>query len=219
METKGSLIFKLAKRVTEHPTANEHLRAVQSQLQLANQILFGMFRIMADQNGLAAESLLRTLFEAAVNGVILAKHKDLLDNFIEHGQFTALRLLRFTEVMKEKIDPIVRLTEEDWGRLSPRFKHKEWHMLGTSDSFVEAEFERAMYDKYFRRASAIAHAEPYVTVRRRDETWKHWTVEARPDLWATFAGSAYILGCGVMLHFLKIMDREFRLGIENEVSQ
>jgi hypothetical protein len=219
METEGSLIFKLAKRVAEQPTADEHLRAVQAQLQVANQILFALFRIVADQNGLAAESLLRTLFESAVNGAILAKHKELLGDFIQYGEFTSLRLLRFTDVLKERIDPIIKLTEEDWAKLLPRFKSRDWHSLGTRDSFVEAEFEPMMYDKYFRRASTFAHAEPYVTVRRKDETWKNWTVEARPDLWATFAGSAYVLGCGVMLHLLRIMNREFRLGIDEEVNQ
>lgn len=218
-ETEGSLIYKLAKRVAEQTATDEHRRAVNAQVLFANQIYFAIFRMVADQNGLAAEALLRTLFESAVNCVILAKHKEKLNDFIRYGQFTHLRLLRFNDVMKEVTDALVKATEAEWEKLFAEFKAAEWHKLGTRDSFIEAELEPEMYDKYFRRASAIAHGEPYVTVHRTDATWKNWTVSARPDHWKTLTIGAYVLACYMMLRSLAVVSREFKLGLEEEIKQ
>jgi len=213
-------IFELAKQVAEQSTTDEHFRAIQALLQVANQIFVGIYRMVTDQNGLAAESLLRTLFEAAINGIILAKHKELLNDFIRHGQFTHLRLLRFTNInfAKEKIVALLQATDEDWQKLFAEFKHAEWHKLKTTDSFSEAEMAAELYDKYFRRASAFAHAEPYVVVRKTDETWKNWAVEARSDLWKWSSEGATIHAYFVMCHLLAIISREFKLGLEEELG-
>lgn len=218
-ELEGVMIFNLAKKVAERKTDNEHLKAVQAQVQVANQIYFAIFRMVADQNGLAAESLLRTLFDTAVNCVILAKHKDKLLDFIRNGQFTHLQLIRFTEVVPERVKPLVAATEDDWKILSPEFKSTEWHKLKTRDSFVEAECKPEMYDKYFRRASSYAHGEPFITVRRTDDTWKNWIVEARPENWKILTIGAYGLACDMMLHMLVILNREFKLGIDEEFAK
>jgi hypothetical protein len=172
-----------------------------------------------DQNGLAAESLLRTLFETAINAIILAKHKELLKDFIRQGHFQRLQMLRFTDIGREQIDALIKSTEDDWQKLSAEFKHTDWHKLKTSQSFSEAEMPAGMYDKYFRRASAFAHGEPYVVVRNTDETFKNWTAEAQPDLWKWLAEGATIHAYFVMWHLLAIIDREFKFGLEEVLKE
>lgn len=218
-ELEGVLIYNLARKVAEQTTTDEHFRAVQAQVQVANQIYFAILRMLEEQNGLAAESLLRTLFDAAVNCIILAKHKEKLNDFLRNGQFTHLRLIRFTQVMKQRFEPIIQATEDDWKVLFPEFKDAEWHKLKTRDSFIEAEYKPEIYDQFFRRASAYAHGEPFITVRRTDATWKSWSIEARPQLWKTLTVGAYGLASNAMLHMLAIISREFKLGIEGELAK
>ena len=176
-ELEGVLIYELAKKVAEQKTEDNHFQAVQAQILVTNQIYFAIFRMVADKNGLAAETLLRTLLDSSINCIILAKHKEKLPDFIRNGQFTHLRLIRFAEAMKERFEPMVKATEPDWDPLFKEFKNTDWHKLSTRESFVEAEFKPAMYDQFFRRASAYAHAEPFIVVRRSDNTWKNWTVD------------------------------------------
>ncbi len=218
-ESENLLIYQLAKRVVERKTDSEHLKAVQAQLHATNDIYGGIVRMFADQNGLAAESLLRTLFDAAVNCIILAKHKEKLQDFLRNGQFTHLRLIRFSQVMKERFEPLIKATEKEWEVLFPEFKNTDWHKLGTRDSFIEAEYKPEIYDQFFRRASAYAHGEPYITVRRADKTWQNWTIEARPDLWKTLTVGAYGMASMAMLHMLALLNREFKLGIEEEFAK
>src|SRR6476660_2097928 len=113
-ELEGVLILNLTKKIAEQPPDNEHLKAVQAQILVANQIYFGIFRLIADQNGLAVESLVRTLFESCLNCIILAKHKAKLQDFIRAGQFAYLRLIRFNDVMPETIKLLIAATEKDW---------------------------------------------------------------------------------------------------------
>jgi len=218
MEELEGVIRELSKKVAEQKTDNEPLRAVQAQIAVTNQVYIAICRMVADQNGIAAEALLRTLFDSAINCIVLAKHKEKLKDFIRNGQFTHLRLIRFTDVVPEKIKPLVAATEDDWEALS-EFKSTDWHKLGTKDSFKEAEYEADMYDKYFRRASSYAHAEPYITICPKDKTWKSWGIEVSLVRWKNAAFGVYGLACNAMLHMLAIVNREFKLGIDAEFEK
>ena|ERR1700731_3126394 len=218
-ELEGVLICNLAKKVAERPTDSEHLKAVQAQIMFATQIYFAIFRMVADENGLAAESLLRTLFESAINCIILAKHEEKLVDFIRSGQFAYLRLIRFNDVMPETIKPLIAATENDWNVLFPEFKSTDWHKFKTKDSFAEAEYTAEMYDKYFRRASSYAHAEPYVTVRPKDPKWQSWGIDVNPARWKTLTLGAYGLACDAMLHMLAIVNREFKLALDADFEK
>jgi Family of unknown function (DUF5677) len=143
-------IYKLAERIASKATDDEHFKAVQAQCSVLNQIYVGVMELCAKQNGLAAEALLRTLFETAVTTAVLAKNKNKLNDFIRCGQFIHLRLLRSNTLgppVKETIDKLVALTEEDWKPLFDEFKNNEdWHKLKTKDSFIEAGHKPEIYD-------------------------------------------------------------------------
>ncbi|PYU29552.1 MAG: hypothetical protein DMG31_17060 [Acidobacteria bacterium] len=68
-----------------------------------------------------------------------------------------------------------------------------------------------MYDRYFRRASAIAHGQPYVTVRRGK-------VAARPIAWNNLSMGAANLGRLLMVFLIQIVNREFTLNLKAEIA-
>jgi hypothetical protein len=69
-----------------------------------------------------------------------------------------------------------------------------------------------MYDRYYRRASAIAHGQPYVTVRGGK-------VRARPTAWKNLSIGAENMASLLMLLLLAIVSREFKLGLEKEIAE
>src|SRR6266567_2143418 len=116
-DMEGGEIYKLVEHISGTRTEDEHFHAVQAQCQFVSQIYLGLLHMSAQGNGLAAESLLRTTFESAVNCIILAKHKAKLPDFIRYGQFTDLRLLRFNTLpspIKERVDRLIQATDPDW---------------------------------------------------------------------------------------------------------
>jgi hypothetical protein len=209
----------MAQCVAEQKSEDPHFKAVLAQLTVTNNFYLGLIHMVANENGLAAEALLRSLFDSAVNCIILAKHKEKLQDFLRNGHFMHLRLIRFSDIIKERFTPLLEATEKEWKELIAEFKNTDWHKLGTRDSFVEAEYEPQIYDQFFRRASAYAHAEPFIVVRRPDNTWKNWTIEARPELWKKLGVGVYGMASMAMLHMLAILNREFNLGIEEEFAR
>src|SRR6266480_3646657 len=98
-------IAELAKRVAQQTTEGAHLHAVQAQITFATDIYIGVLQVCSNQNGLAGEALLRTLFEVTASTIILAKHGNKLEDFIRQGRLTELRMMRVIEVpaLKERL--------------------------------------------------------------------------------------------------------------------
>jgi hypothetical protein len=206
-------ILALSKRLAEVPTDDAHHGAVQAQLAFANQIFEGIGSVCEKGNGLSGETLLRTLFEAVSGAIILAKHPEKLGDFIEHGRMTELRMMRVIESppLKERLEATLKATEAEFQRLWAKFNENRWHGLGTKASFADAEFEPSVYDRYYRRASAIAHGQPYVTVR-------HGQVRARPTAWKNLSFGARNMAMLMMVTLLVILNREFKLGVDDDLA-
>jgi hypothetical protein len=213
----------LAKEFASMTPTSDHMNAVQAQVQLTLELFVGLLNEGKTENGVAAEALLRSVFDSVINAVILAKHPEKLGDFIRHGKFSQMRQMRFTTEltpeMQKHVQSIITKTEPDWGALFKEFKNTDWHRLGTRPSFVEAEFNEALYDKYFRPASAYCHAEPYVLVYPADDNWGTWKVGGRGKHWKLHWISAYIVGCYAMIHMMAIMSREFKLGYEEKLKE
>ena len=212
-DSTSAHILELSKQVAEKKTDDRHLAAVQAQIAFANEIFRGIHTVSADRNGLAGEALLRTLFEVVTSAVILAKHCEKLEDFIRHGRFTELRMMRVIEepALKARLASAVAATEAEYQKLYAEFKEQRWHKMGTKDSFPEAEFQPGMYDRYYRRASAISHGQPYETVRGGK-------VEARPVAWKNLSTGAANMGSLLMVLLLAVVSREFKLGLDNEIE-
>jgi hypothetical protein len=208
-----SRIVFLADELSSLPTVDEHLQAVQAQIVVASDIYRGVMRVSSDSNGLAAESLVRTLFEAVTNASILAKHRGFLNDFIRHGRFTELRMTRVIQVkeLREKLAVQIAATEAEFQTLLAEFGDQRWNKMKTTASFAEAEFEPGMYDRYYRRASAIAHAQPYVTAR-------DGKVKTRRAIWDRLSVGAAITAHLLMGHLVTVVNREFKLGYEEKIT-
>ncbi len=155
----------------------------------------------------------RTLFEVTASAIILAKHGNKTKDFVTHGRLTELRMMRVIEEpsLKERLAPIIAATEKEFQELSAEFKEERWHKMRTKESFIEAEFQPGIYDRYYRRASAIAHGQPYETVRGGK-------VEARPAAWGNLSTGAANMASLLMVLLLAIANREFELGLDKEIA-
>src|SRR6266851_5180921 len=109
-------IYRLTERIAALPSDDEHFKAVQAQCLVLNQMYLGVLDLCAKQNGLAAEALLRSLFESGVTTALLAKNKGKLDDFKRYGQFVHLRLLHFNTLgspIKEVVEKLVNQTDAE----------------------------------------------------------------------------------------------------------
>jgi hypothetical protein len=213
MDDISGRIFHFSKHIAETTTTDAHRSAVFAQLAVANQIFDGIDAVCEKENGLSAEALLRTLFEAAANAIILAKHPEKLAEFIGHGRMTELRMIRVIEspALKARLEPSIKATEQEFQELWARYKENRWHGLGTTASFEEAELESNVYDRYYRRASAISHGQPYVVVRKGE-------VRARQTAWKSLSFGARNMAMLMMVTLLTILNREFKLGADGDVK-
>jgi Family of unknown function (DUF5677) len=204
----------IANRIIEAKNEDHpHLQAVQAQIAFAIYIFDGLLRECSNRNGLAGEILLRTLFEAVTSTILLAKHPDSLERFIRHARFTELRILHSisTPELKARVGEEIRNTEAELNALWKEFGENRWHGLKTQASFDEAELPPDFYAKYYRRSSAIAHAQPYVTVREGK-------VGPRRVAWENLAETAPNMARLLMGLLLTILVREFKLNLNDEIA-
>jgi hypothetical protein len=206
-------LIALSTRVIEEKTEDDHFLAVQAEIAVAAEIYKGILQVCQYQNGMAGEALLRTLFEVVTTAIILAKDKNKLKDFFGHARYTELRIIRTIEEpeLRKRLEPTIIATENEYQGLLKEFEYKSWHKMKTKQSFIEAEFQPSFYDKYYRRASAIAHGQPYATVRNGKSA-------ARPSAWRTMAIGAVNMASMMMSNLLAITNREFKLNLENELA-
>src|SRR6185436_7429641 len=152
----------IAKRFIETDFGTDHGKAVQAQVMVTLEVFKGLIVVCSNALGIPAEGLLRTLFDSSISAIILTKHPEKLAAFIRQGSFTHMRMMRSVQinsaVLRQHVDSVVANTEKQYKQLLPEFKNQEWHKLGTKEAFKEAEYEESFYDRYFRPASAYAHA-------------------------------------------------------------
>jgi Family of unknown function (DUF5677) len=205
-------IVQLAAEVSKLPTEDEHLYAVQAQIVVASQIYGGIAQVCANQNGLAGEALLRTLFEVITSAIILAKSRVRLTEFVRHGRFTRLSLMRHmrTGRFEKRLAQEIAATEEEFQKLRAEFGNERWHKMGTTASFTAAEFAEGTYDSFYRRSSVIAHGQPYVTV------W-NGKVDARLMVWERLSAGVVMMSDMLMVIFLSTVIREFKLGLNDKI--
>jgi hypothetical protein len=213
MNEAANKVLGLSKQIAErNDEDDEHRTAVLAQLAFANQLFEGIGSVCEKGNGISAESLVRTLFEALTNMAILAKHPQKLKDFVDHGRMTALRMMRMIEEpeLKKRLEEKINATDAEFQQLWTKFNERPWHGFGTKDSFAEAEFGADTYNRYYRRASAIAHGQPYVTV-------SEGKVRARPTSWKNMSLGAENMAMLMLSTSLTILNRELKLGIDDDL--
>ena len=184
-----------------------------AHLAFANEVFEGITTVCEKGNGISAESLVCTLFETLTGTVILAKHPEKLQDFVEQGRMTELRMMRVIEtpVLKKRLERAVKATDAEFQKLWIKFNERSWHGLNTKEAFAEAEFGTDVYNRYYRRASAIAHGQPYVTAHRGE-------VRARPNAWKRLPVAAENMAMLMLSTSLIVSSRECKLAFDHDLT-
>jgi Family of unknown function (DUF5677) len=202
-------------------SSSEHFRAVQALCGVILDFYLGVLTLVGHQNGLAAQALVRSLFETVVSAIILAKSPHLLSTFLKHGKFTHLRTLHFakSDVNEEAGRRRIALHAKykvELDSLFAEFGENAWHGMKTADSFEAAGFERSLHGRYYRSASAIAHGQPHSVVRV--------TEDGGCSIGRTSMGrmnslyGAYIMSSLIIIHFLEQLNSIFDLNLSQKLA-
>ncbi len=216
-------VLLLAKKMLAVERNGAHFRAVQAQCAVAIEAYTGVIQVVAAENGIAAVSLVRTLLEAVVSAVILAKHQEKLDDFKNHGKWTTFQMARSIPADSRFHSPGVKKFTDDTtpecDALQAYFKPTgNWHLLKTADAFAEAELPENFRGRYYIRVSAIAHGHPFPVVQQFDRESKDWKIQAEPEEWKKWAEKERITSMLLMLHMIERLSRIFALGLESEIA-
>jgi Family of unknown function (DUF5677) len=216
-------VLALANRLLSAGRDDAHFQAVQSQCTSAIEVYTGVLQLVETQNGISAQALVRTLFEAIVGAVILVKHPEMLNDFRNHGKLTALRIARSIprdSPFAKKLQIRRAAASAEYDALYHHFKATgHWHHFKTKASFTEAELPEDFYERYYARASSIAHGNPFVVLQPLDEEAKNWGIQSRPRQWKKWAAQARVLSMLLMLHMVESVARAFALGLGPELRK
>ncbi len=217
-------MFRLAKKVLAVERGCPHFRAVQAQCAFAIEAYTGVLQLVDAQNGVAAVSLGRTLLEAVVSAVILAKHQEKLDDFKNHGKLTTFQMAQSIPSGSRFDSPGLKKfrddTRSECDALKDHFKPtRNWHLLNNSDAFAEAELPEDFRGRYYIRVSAIAHGHPFPVVQQFDKEGKDWKIQAEPEEWKKWAKKERVMSMLLMLHMIGRLSRVFALGLESEIAR
>jgi hypothetical protein len=217
----ASKVETLAKEIMAARRDDAHFKAVQAQCAFSLEVYTGIQCVAAVENGVSAQALLRTLFEAVVGAVILAKHVEMLDDFRNHGKLTALRIVQSfpqDSIFAKKLTTVRDATKAECDALYESFKTGggNWHRMKTTASFTDAEMPDNFYQRFYGPASAVAHGEPYVVVQNLDMEGKNWEIQPRYRVWRHWSGTSQVMSLWLMLHMVERVSQVFSLGVKTE---
>jgi hypothetical protein len=207
--------------ISQMRTSNEHFQAVQVLCEAVREVYLGLLDLIAQQRGLAAQALARTLFQTIVSGVVLIRNPEKLEDFRRHGKYTQLRTLHFSEFnMDEKSrserEELQARHASEIDVLYKEFGEREWHKLATKEAFTAAGFKPDVYDKYYRPASAIAHGQPHAIVTKVGDEWKFRRSNSKN---AHQTIGTYVISGMMLVHFLSEINQHYKLGIEAKLKE
>lgn len=220
---EGEAVLLLAKKLLAVQRDSAHFHAVQAQCAFAIEAYIGVLQVVDAQNGIAAMSLGRTLFGAVVSAVILAKHQEKLDDFKNHGKLTTFQMARSIPSDSRFGSPGLKKfrdeTKSECDALSAYFKPtRNWHRFATTETFDEAELPTGWRGRYYVRASAIAHGDPFPVVQQFDKESKDYKIQAGPEEWKRWTEKERVMSMLLMIHMIERLSRVFALGLESEIA-
>jgi hypothetical protein len=217
---EAEMLQSILLSISQMQAPSEHFQALQVICESAREIYLGLLHLIAQQLGLPAQALARTLFETVVSGVLLARQPEKLEDFRNHGKYTQLRTLHFSEFgLDEKSTAQRKALQAQFApeiaALFAEFGDQNWHKLTAKKAFVAAGFSADLYDKYYRPASAIAHGQPHAMVETVGADWK-FSRSGLKNAHQTIG--TYVVTGIMLLHFLAELNEHFKLGIESSLS-
>jgi len=177
---------------------SEHPRAVLAQCEVAIEHYRGILALVSQKLGLPAESLARNLFELSICTIYLAKHPELLDDFIDFGtniHYEVLAAMSPALLARDKsLLNELEMREFEHDRMVAYFGKKSWHRRSVRELADDTGFG-PLYRTFYKVSSSIAHGDSFILLRRRHLRW--WTSEVNRKRWASYvetsARFAYLL--------------------------
>jgi hypothetical protein len=207
--------------ITRLEPPDEHFRAIQAVCRVLLELYKGTMMLASQSLGLAGQVLNRSIFETSISGIILAKKPDLLEKFRRPGKYTHLRTLHFakSDVSEEAGRRRVALHERHKKELEALYKEfgeESWHGLKTTEAIEAAGFEKSLYGRYYRSASAIAHGQAHAMVRVLPSGECVFEQTSYSKMNSQF--SSYIMGSLIVWHFIEQLDSIMSLGLAERIA-
>ena len=220
-------VKELLDRFLAEKRNDDHFQAVATQVKFAQKIFDAVCTLCRAGNGVAAEALVRTLFDLIINTTILAKHPELLADFIDHGRLNQLEVMEATrppEPFAKKHQIVIEANKGEVDRLRAKFKttdtrSSKWHHFKTRDAIKESGLSGRMNLIYYKRASNIAHGEPMATVKPTTADWKEFKITVPEQGWKRFETLSLTQARLLMVFLFSVLNDHFKLGYDEQLQK
>jgi Family of unknown function (DUF5677) len=158
------------------------MRPLEGYAQIGWEWLNSIHCLIAYDYCLGAESLCRNLFELVAGTVFLIENPSKLQDFIDYRKMIAYEIVEATAQSASGIStagvnvPDARYlkafrTKADYDNLKKHFGRDKWH--GKSIKLlVQAVGMEALYDSFYKEASAITHGDAFITLGYKQGRWQ-----------------------------------------------
>lgn len=181
-ESDAVIIATIGTKINSFPSRDDHTDVCVNQCRVAWEWLNSIHCLIAYDYCLGAESLCRNLFELVAGTIFLIENPGKLQDFIDYGKMVAYEVVEATTNCASRISmPGVTIpnardlqafrTKADYDTVKKRFGRDKWHGKGIK-ALVEAVGMEALYDSFYKEASAIAHGDAYITLGYKQGRWQ-----------------------------------------------
>jgi hypothetical protein len=219
-------IEQITNRFLSEKRDDEHSNAVKAQVRFAHEIFDGIATLCVAENGLSAEALLRTLFDCIINAVLLAKRPAQLQDFVDHARWNKLVIIEATkplEPLEQERQLIIDSNKGEIQKLQAKFKSTDtqsskWHRLKTVAAMKDTGLSERMNLIYYKRASNIAHGEPFVTVQPANKEWTKWKISIPEATWKKYEATSFTQARILMVFMFSVLNEQLKLGYDEELT-
>ena len=123
----------------------------------------------------------RNLFELVAGTIFLIENPSKLQDFIDYGKMVAYEIVEGTAQSGSEISmPGVTVPDAtylqafrvkaDYDNLKKHFGRNKWHGKNIKQ-LVESTGMKALYDSFYKEASAISHGDAFITLGYKQGKW------------------------------------------------
>lgn len=181
-ESDAIIIANIGTKINGFPNRDDHTDVCVNQCRVAWEWLNSIHCLIAYDYCLGAASLCRNLFELVAGTIFLIENPGKLQDFVDYGKMVAYEVVDATANSASGISmPGVTIpngrylqafrTKADYDSVKKRFGKDKWHGRSIK-GLVEAVGMKALYDSFYKEASAISHGDAYITLGYKQGRWQ-----------------------------------------------